>query len=53
MHILADARPLPERGPIIDQDPHARGIVAQCRRAPAGDANSLLFNKLTMFFSLC
>ena len=36
VHILADAGAFPKRGPIIDQDPHARGIVPQWTGHPGG-----------------
>ena len=36
VHVLADTGALPERRAIIEQNPHARGIVARGPDAPAG-----------------
>jgi hypothetical protein len=53
MHVLTDARPLPQRGPIVEQDPHARGIVPRLETAPFESPNSLPVNRLTRFLPLC
>ena len=46
--ILADTGPLPQRRTVVDQDAHARRIVAHGKRG-----KSLAFNRLTRFFWLC
>ena len=53
VHVLADTRTLSKRRAIIEQNPHARGIVPRLDEPPYRNDNSLQVNGLTVFFSLC